>query len=999
MASNNKIDVIIRLLYQQSSNAKRVIADLNKVTQATKLLGSAMGRLKIAAQFYISFRIFSAIYRVVNALTSAIPDLIKRGEEWAAVLNNIQDLTGMTAEQTGKLAGVARLVGADVNKLGRDIAYLGRNVIENEAHFARFGIRVRDANGDLKTSYEIFQNVRRAISEYGRGFLSTAAAQRIFSEGGRDLLELLMLTQPQWQRLTRQARQAGLIMSQAALNAAKAWERTRFHIDSVITGLGAQILGGVAPVLSALVAGITNTIQQNMASIVDFVQRVVVIIAGFIAGLFDLEIKWKAVERATIDHAQTVRDAAGANIDYGRAADTATAADDRHRAAIDKQTDALDRRIARLDRIMDRRRARREYQELKRDIREARLDLQRTRSKVIFASGMSGVEAELARQAHARDIIDGEKRLAQARRRLRQHERDEELQAKKDRLQRQRDSMRDQLGDLASAGTKLAAAGAGMADSVTRGLQKVPKAIKGIKGETFKLSAELKEMFKGAQEGGRGFLQHLQNLAGIFLDIIDRIKELMRLAGIDVRTEEEKYRDALTKRQREKERGGDPILTREGADEAARQRFGPQVANEILNSNKRYIGYEEFWEQGAKPALQRAQDEATQRTLRGSEPPPPAPYRRQNLGRVTNPRDARAESMGRDYVARMKLVDSWFQLPPGAGFAGQMPTEKSTANTWRSKETPEEASERTFRRYFGRSSDHYKAQASMMAELNAILGNTDALSGEINTKTIIKKWNKDSGKVDVLNPDIGRVNRWDAGRLGTSVNNWAAGQLVGIQGNVGANVKAWQAGQLVGIQGNVGVWNSGWKARFDNIGRIDNWNAGQQVQVKSNKGSLNATVWQQGTVAVKGNLTQIQEVKKLGKIENRSVVTFNNIGAISRLKELKVRAGLLLTRIDAIQQGLINIKISGVSIKFGQQGGMWRAGTTAVVGEAGPELVTFPTAPTVHSHTASKQMARQMFSGGGNTPMKITLQLDPATTRLLLSGRPVNTSTRAAVGQ
>ena len=86
-------------------------------------------------------------------------------------------------------------------------------------------------------------------------------------------------------------------------------------------------------------------------------------------------------------------------------------------------------------------------------------------------------------------------------------------------------------------------------------------------------------------------------------------------------------------------------------------------------------------------------------------------------------------------------------------------------------------------------------------------------------------------------------------------------------------------------------------------------------------------------------------------------------------------------------------------------GGPVRALTPYIVGENGPEVFTPESAGTVYSNAESRRLRSSGGDGGPATttvvasaPSRITIQLDPHTTRLLLSGRAVNSSTRAGVG-
>ena len=533
--ADNKIDIVVRLIYRKDS-LKNVIGDIDRLRVTSTLLNQTLGRLgrgiaaighqfKRAVGFYITFRIFSALYRGVDALTRAIPDLIRRGEEWAAVLDDIQDATGMTAEQVSKLAGVAKIVGISVEGLGRQMSLFSRAIVENEENVAKYGIKVRDANGEMKSSWEIFQSVRNAVSTYGKQLLSTSAVQTAFGRSGYQMLDLLLLSDRQFQRLAQAARRAGLFMNQAAIDGAEAFKRTKNYLDATITGLGSQIFGGVAPALNALIASITATIQKNMDQIVDFVSSAIVWIAGFISGFLGLEMKWRTISTAVQDFASSTNNAAKAQGMLRDATDETTDSTERNTRALERQIKAIDRQLDKLDRVEDRTRRRREHKALLGDIADARRELDKVRNETIFFGGMSAVEAELARQAQTADIIDAEKALADAKQDLRQWEKDQEIEAERDRLTRLRDALQERMNALAQ-GVKKAAG------IMSRALQSVPKAVGNIKGEVLELSDKLKDVFGRGSGEGANFATFLRKIQTLFQGILDLLTQIAIKLGL-----------------------------------------------------------------------------------------------------------------------------------------------------------------------------------------------------------------------------------------------------------------------------------------------------------------------------------------------------------------------------------------------------------------------------------------------------------------------------------
>lgn len=272
----------------------RASATLGRIEQSTKRLDKAFvslrGRIRTAFEFHVINRAIQGFERAIYRAAHAIPDLIARGEKWATVVDEIADVTGLSARKASELAAVQSYLMDGTDSLGRALMVMSKNAVNNREAFDQLGIATRDSNGRLLDAYEIIGNVRQRISETGQGLLSTAAAQKVFGRGAHDLLDLLSLTNRQWAIYAESAHRSGLILTQAGLEAADQWTRTKRLLDGAITGIGAQILQGAAPALIGLTNAVTGAIQTNMGNIVRFVSGAITFIASLVSGLFGLDM-------------------------------------------------------------------------------------------------------------------------------------------------------------------------------------------------------------------------------------------------------------------------------------------------------------------------------------------------------------------------------------------------------------------------------------------------------------------------------------------------------------------------------------------------------------------------------------------------------------------------------------------------------------------------------------------------------------------------------------
>lgn len=515
MNGNVPLGIVVTAVNRASETLSKVAADTRRLAETFDTL---KGRIKNAFQYHVIDRGLLIMERGITAVARAIPDLIRKGEQWAETVDSVADATGLSARKASELAAIQSVVGGSTEALSRGIVILARNASTNREAFDKLGIATRDSNGRMLDAYTIFQNARRRISETGASLLSTAAAQKAFGRGGAELLDLLMLSNAQWRIYSEEARRSGLILTEAGAKAAEQWARTQRLLGQTITGLGAQILQGAAPALISLANGVTQAIQRNMDNIVRFVVQAVNFVAGLIGGFLGFDMGAASVAERVDDAGDKAQRAGGkvrglteANLANERASKKAAAGQDAYSKSLQRSIDRIDRQLEALDRSERKADSRRTQQQLLADIAQARAELADIRSDSIFAAGMSEAEAELARQAQSARIVDGQKRVADAERRLRDERRGQERQDQRDRLTDQRDQLQRMLTAHQRAMSRISATsaslGRGLGASFKAGTKPLSDlAEKGIP----KLSEGLQQAAKEAQAAGKRIATAIQ---------------------------------------------------------------------------------------------------------------------------------------------------------------------------------------------------------------------------------------------------------------------------------------------------------------------------------------------------------------------------------------------------------------------------------------------------------------------------------------------------------
>jgi hypothetical protein len=76
----------------------------------------------------IGFTSFQVLGRAISDLVGAIPDLIKRGQEYIRIVDDTADSTGAATEETAKFIGILQYLGVPTNGVINMIGQMSRNL-------------------------------------------------------------------------------------------------------------------------------------------------------------------------------------------------------------------------------------------------------------------------------------------------------------------------------------------------------------------------------------------------------------------------------------------------------------------------------------------------------------------------------------------------------------------------------------------------------------------------------------------------------------------------------------------------------------------------------------------------------------------------------------------------------------------------------------------------------------------------------------------------------
>ena len=133
-----------------------------------------------------------------TAAATGLTFLTKQAIDNADQLGKLSQKVGISVEELSKLAYAAKLADVDLVGLQSGLVKLSKAAIESKdglgdaaSAFAALGVDVKDAQGNLKSTEQLFLETADAFATFADGPEKAAAALAIFGKSGADLIPLL----------------------------------------------------------------------------------------------------------------------------------------------------------------------------------------------------------------------------------------------------------------------------------------------------------------------------------------------------------------------------------------------------------------------------------------------------------------------------------------------------------------------------------------------------------------------------------------------------------------------------------------------------------------------------------------------------------------------------------------------------------------------------------------------------------------------------------------
>ena len=214
-----------------------------------RLAGIGQGMQKVGAAMSVG------VGAAVAGVSLAMRGVLNDADEMAKAAQKF----GVPIEELSRLRHAADLSGVSFEGLGTGMRRLSQNmndaakgIGESKEAFEQLGISVTDADGSLKSSTAVLNEIAERFAAMPDGAEKTALAMDLMGRSGADLIPLLNAGAQGLQSMKDEADALGIVITGETAKAAEQFNDNLTRLNRVFDGLKTVVAAELAPVLADL---------------------------------------------------------------------------------------------------------------------------------------------------------------------------------------------------------------------------------------------------------------------------------------------------------------------------------------------------------------------------------------------------------------------------------------------------------------------------------------------------------------------------------------------------------------------------------------------------------------------------------------------------------------------------------------------------------------------------------------------------------------------------
>jgi hypothetical protein len=263
---------------KESQEAGRKVEELGRAqaetAEKTRGLSNVLGALGGAAK--IGVAAIAALGAAVAGIGLGVTKLMVDTAKFSGELLDLSNVTGLSTTQLQELNFVGTMLGTDLDTMTGSLSRLTRSMGEasqgnNDAAkaFRALGVPIRDANGALRDSREVFFEAISALGGVENETKRDVLAMQLFGKSAMELNPLIKAGADEMAALTEEAHKVGAVMGEENVRAFEAFDdklsTLKLGLQGTVRNLAASFLPGFS--------GLADTLQGYLSRLVGIVQE------------------------------------------------------------------------------------------------------------------------------------------------------------------------------------------------------------------------------------------------------------------------------------------------------------------------------------------------------------------------------------------------------------------------------------------------------------------------------------------------------------------------------------------------------------------------------------------------------------------------------------------------------------------------------------------------------------------------------------------------------
>ncbi len=174
--------------------------------------------------------------------------------EYGAKIKEMAQVTGLSTDELQRLGKAAASEGVDIDAFGHSMVILSRTMAaakggseESAKAFSGIGVKVKDANGHLRSAGDVFQDMQDHFRTMPDGAEKTALAMKLMGKSGADMIPVLNMSAEEMEKFKNAS-----VMDEKSLAASKEIVQIQRQLTAVTKGLWKDAISPLLPAIRDL---------------------------------------------------------------------------------------------------------------------------------------------------------------------------------------------------------------------------------------------------------------------------------------------------------------------------------------------------------------------------------------------------------------------------------------------------------------------------------------------------------------------------------------------------------------------------------------------------------------------------------------------------------------------------------------------------------------------------------------------------------------------------